>query len=78
MFTLFAATFWGTVTAIGVVVVAIIGAIIGWKVSDLFIPPQDHWTKSAVAIWTAKLVIAIGGGYFAVWAVATLITQVFG
>jgi hypothetical protein len=71
-------TFAGILTLIGTGIVAIIGFIIGWKFSELFIPPRDHWTKSVVTMIGIKFGIALGGAYFAVVGIAALLSSVFG
>ncbi len=78
LYLLLAGTFMGYVTIAGIVIVAIIGAVIGWKFSNLFIPPRDHWTKSFVAILTIKAGMALTGAYLAVVGGAYLVTWLFG
>lgn len=70
-------SFMGTLAAIGTGIVALIGFIIGWKFSDFFIPPRDFWTKSGATMIGVKFGIALGGAFFAVWAMAALITAIF-
>lgn len=60
------ATFTGILTLIGLGAMAVTGAVIGWKVSGLFIPPRDHWVKSFFGVFLVKLGIAATGAYFAV------------
>ncbi|RAR73765.1 hypothetical protein [Flavobacterium aciduliphilum] len=70
-------SFIGNLEAIGVAIIALIGFIIGWKFSNFFIPPRDYWTKSGLAMFSAKLGIAVTGACVAVWGVAALITAIF-
>lgn len=39
-------------------VAALIAFIITWLVSEFFIPPRDHWSKSRYVIFTIKLGMA--------------------
>lgn len=72
------ATFTGILTLIGLGIVAVIGAVIGWSVSELFIPPRDHWAKSFFGVFLVKLGIAAVGAYFAVMGAAYLAVAIFG
>jgi hypothetical protein len=47
------------------VIVAIIAFVITWLVSEFFIPPRDHWTKSGFAIFTIKLGMAATAAFYA-------------
>jgi hypothetical protein len=44
--------------------VAIVAFIVTWLISEFFIPPRDHWTKSGYSILLIKLGMA---GGIAVW-----------
>jgi hypothetical protein len=71
-------TFLGYLTIGVLIFIAIIGAIIGWKFSDLFIPPLDNWSRSFIAILAVKAGIALTAAYFAVIGFSFLITWLFG
>lgn len=73
-----AATFSGVLTLIGMGIVGVIGAVIGWRVSELFIPPRDHWAKSFFAVFLVKLGIAAAGAFFAVMGAAYFAVAIFG
>jgi len=47
------------------VIVAIIAFVITWLVSEFFIPPRDHWTKSGFVIFTIKLGMACMAAFYA-------------
>ena len=70
-------TFWGVVTLFFLGFLAVLGFVIGWKMSDFFMPPRDYWTKSGAAIWGTKFSIALGGAYFFVWAFSAVASWVF-
>lgn len=76
--TFLAGSFLGYLTMGLLVIVGAVGAIIGWKFSDLFIPPIDNWSKSFMTILTVKLGIALSGAYFAVMGFSYLMTWLFG
>jgi hypothetical protein len=72
-----AVNFLTVLTLIGLFVCAISGAVIGWKMSTLFIPPRDNWTKSYFTVLMTRLGIALGGAFLAVWGVAALVSKLF-
>jgi hypothetical protein len=76
--TTLAGTFLGYLTLVFLGVVAIIGAAIGWRVSELFIPPRDHWAKSYMAVLSVKAGIALTGAYFAVMGASYVVSRLFG
>lgn len=67
----------GNLEAIGTGIIALIGFIIGWKISDFFIPPRDYWTKSGAVMWGTKFSIAATGAFVAVWGIAVLVSTIF-
>ena len=71
-------SFVGIVGLVGLIIVAMLGFIIGWKFSNFLIPPIDYWTKSGATMFATKFGIAIGSAYFAVWGFAALISAFFG
>jgi hypothetical protein len=40
------------------IIMAIIAFGITWMISEFFIPPRDHWTKSAYSVVVAKIGMA--------------------
>jgi hypothetical protein len=63
---------------LGTGIIALIGFIVGWKISNFLIPPQDYWTKSGATMIGVKLSIAVTGACVAVWGMASLIAAFFG
>lgn len=45
-------------------VAALIAFIITWLVSEFFIPPRDHWSKSRYVIFTIKLGMAAMAAFY--------------
>ena len=39
-------------------ILAVLAFVITWNVSAFFIPPRDHWSKSAYAVFVVKLGMA--------------------
>lgn len=39
-------------------ILAVLAFVLTWKVSEFFIPPRDHWSKSAYAVFVVKLGMA--------------------
>ena len=39
-------------------ILAVLAFVITWNVSTFFIPPRDHWSKSAYAVFVVKLGMA--------------------
>lgn len=47
------------------IVSALIAFIIAWLVSEFFIPPRDHWSKSRFVIFTIKLGMSSMAAFYA-------------
>jgi len=63
--------------SVGLLVIAgILGFIIAWELSELFIPPRDYLAKAAVAVFTTRIGIGIAGAYFAVIGTAYLLSMI--
>jgi hypothetical protein len=58
------------------ILLAIVGLVLGWKFSNLFIPPSDNWHKSFIVIIGIKIGIAVGGAYAAVVGGAYLMAKI--
>jgi hypothetical protein len=54
----------GYVAIIGSLIIALIAFIITWLVSEFFIPPRDHWSKSGYSIFLVKLGMAGGVAFW--------------
>ena len=39
-------------------ILAVLAFVLTWRVSEFFIPPRDHWSKSAYAVFVVKLGMA--------------------
>ena len=58
------------------ILLALVGLVLGWMLSNIFIPPSDNWHKSYIAILGIKLGIAIAGAYAAVVCGAYLMAKI--
>lgn len=47
------------------VIASIIAFIVTWLVSEFFIPPRDHWSKSGFVLFTIKLGMAVMSAFYA-------------
>lgn len=56
------------------IIIAIAAFLITWAVSEFFIPPRDHWTKSGFTI----LIVKLGMCLTVVFYVFTAIAAFFG
>ena len=43
---------------------ALVAFVIAWLVSEFFIPPRDHWSKSGFAILMVKLGMAFTAAFY--------------
>jgi len=70
--------FVGYVAVIVSLIIALIAFIITWLVSEFFIPPRDHWSKSGYSILLVKLGMAGGVAFWVFLFVSQLVIGVFG
>jgi hypothetical protein len=43
---------------------AVVAFVIAWLVSEFFIPPRDHWSKSGFTILLVKLGMAFTAAFY--------------
>ena len=68
----------GYVTIIVSLITALIAFIITWLISEFFIPPRDHWSKSGYSILLIKLGMAGGAAFWVFLLVGQLVIGFFG
>lgn len=57
------------------IIAAIIAFVIAWLVSEFFIPPRDHWSKSGFTILLIKLGMAFTAAAYTYTVIAVLLGQ---
>jgi hypothetical protein len=55
------------------VTAAIIAFAIAWLISEFFIPPRDHWSKSGFAVLLIKLGMAFTAAVYTYTIIAVLL-----
>jgi hypothetical protein len=68
----------GYVAIIVSLILALISFIITWLVSEFFIPPRDHWSKSGYSILLIKLGMAGGIAFWVFLFVSQLVIGFLG
>ena len=68
----------GYVAIIVSLFIALIAFIITWLVSEFFIPPRDHWSKSGFSVLLVKLGMAGGASFWVFLIVGQLVISFFG
>ena len=68
----------GYVAIIVSLITALITFIITWLISDFFIPPRDHWSKSGYSILLVKLGMAGGAAFWVFLFVSQLVIGFWG
>jgi len=68
----------GYVAIIVSLIIALIAFIITWLVSEFFIPPRDHWSKSGYSILLIKLGMAGGVAFWVFLFVSQLVIGFLG
>jgi hypothetical protein len=68
----------GYVAIIVSLFIALIAFIITWLVSEFFIPPRDHWSKSGYSILLIKLGMAGGAAFWVFLFVSQLVIGFLG
>lgn len=66
----------GFISIFFILLFGLVGFIYTWKFSEFFIPPRDHWSKSAFAVIITKIGIALTGAYFTVIAIAYILSKI--
>ena len=56
-----------------VVIGGIIAFVVAWLVSEFFIPPRDHWSKSGFAILLIKLGMAFTAAVYTFTIIAVML-----
>ena len=68
----------GYVAIIVSLIIALIAFIITWLVSEFFIPPRDHWSKSGFSVLLVKLGMAGGVAFWFFLIFGQLVIGFFG